>query len=119
MACQVGGHYDRAKTVCENIKMSAALLSRFDLTFIIMDNPNEGHDKELSEHVIGLHTRVVGVGAVSRRHRRRRRTDHLAPPAAVLVSSASPPPPPPPPSPRGGGGGVGGGGEGGRGGGGG
>jgi DNA replicative helicase MCM subunit Mcm2 (Cdc46/Mcm family) len=92
MACQVGGHYDRAKTVCENIKMSAALLSRFDLTFIIMDNPNEGHDKELSEHVIGLHTRVVGVGAVSRR-RRRRRTDHLAPPAAVLVSSASPHPP--------------------------
>ena len=31
----VGGHYDKAKTVCENIKMSAALLSRFDLTFIL------------------------------------------------------------------------------------
>ena len=26
-----------------------------------MDDPNEGHDKELSEHVIGLHTRVAGT----------------------------------------------------------
>ena len=27
----VGGHYNRAKTVSENLKMSSALLSRFDL----------------------------------------------------------------------------------------
>jgi DNA replicative helicase MCM subunit Mcm2 (Cdc46/Mcm family) len=52
----VGGHYDHAKTVCENIKMSPALLSRFDLTFVLLDDPNERRDKELSEHVIGIHT---------------------------------------------------------------
>ncbi len=27
----IGGHYNRAKTVSENLKMSSALLSRFDL----------------------------------------------------------------------------------------
>ena len=29
-----GGHYDRGKTVSENIKMSVGLLSRFDLVAI-------------------------------------------------------------------------------------
>lgn len=33
----IGGHYDRSKTVMENLKMSQALLSRFDLIFILVD----------------------------------------------------------------------------------
>lgn len=33
----VGGHYDRGKTVQENLKLNAALLSRFDLLFILLD----------------------------------------------------------------------------------
>lgn len=37
----VGGHYNRAKTVSENLKMGSALLSRFDLVFILLDQPNE------------------------------------------------------------------------------
>lgn len=32
-----GGHYNKAKTVTENLKMSTALLSRFDLIFILLD----------------------------------------------------------------------------------
>ncbi|GMI64656.1 minichromosome maintenance 8 [Hibiscus trionum] len=51
----VGGHYNRAKTVNENLKMSAALLSRFDLVFILLDKPNELLDKRLSEHIMSLH----------------------------------------------------------------
>lgn len=51
----VGGHYNKAKTVSENIKMSAALLSRFDLVFILLDRPDEERDLLLSEHVMGLH----------------------------------------------------------------
>ncbi|XP_073062916.1 probable DNA helicase MCM8 isoform X1 [Primulina eburnea] len=51
----VGGHYNRAKTVNENLKMSAALLSRFDLVFILLDKPDELLDKRLSEHVMSLH----------------------------------------------------------------
>lgn len=51
----IGGHYNRAKTVNENLKMSAALLSRFDLVFILLDKPDELHDKRVSEHIMSLH----------------------------------------------------------------
>ncbi|XP_011907507.1 PREDICTED: DNA helicase MCM8 isoform X3 [Cercocebus atys] len=50
----VGGHYNKAKTVSENLKMGSALLSRFDLVFILLDTPNEHHDHLLSEHVIAI-----------------------------------------------------------------
>ncbi|MBN3315226.1 MCM8 helicase, partial [Atractosteus spatula] len=50
----VGGHYNRAKTVSENLKMGSALLSRFDLVFILLDTPNEDHDHMLSEHVMAM-----------------------------------------------------------------
>ncbi|XP_039837931.1 probable DNA helicase MCM8 isoform X6 [Panicum virgatum] len=52
----VGGHYDRAKTVNENLKMSAALLSHFDLVFILLDKPDEMLDKRVSDHIIALHS---------------------------------------------------------------
>ncbi|KAG8648488.1 hypothetical protein MANES_08G003200v8 [Manihot esculenta] len=51
----VGGHYNRAKTVNENLKMSAALLSRFDLVFILLDKPDKVLDKQVSDHIMSLH----------------------------------------------------------------
>jgi len=33
----IGGHYDKSRTVSENLKMNPALLSRFDLVFILVD----------------------------------------------------------------------------------
>ncbi|XP_018328891.1 DNA helicase MCM8 [Agrilus planipennis] len=50
-----GGHYNKAKTVSENLKMGSPLLSRFDLVFIILDKPDETADALLSEHVLALH----------------------------------------------------------------
>lgn len=44
----------RAKTVNENLKMSGALLSRFDLVFILLDKPDEVLDKRLSEHIMSV-----------------------------------------------------------------
>ena len=51
-----GGHYNKAKTVSENLKMNSALLSRFDLVFILLDKPDEEMDNLLSEHVMALHS---------------------------------------------------------------
>ncbi|XP_070576847.1 DNA helicase MCM8-like [Ptychodera flava] len=51
----VGGHYNKAKTVAENLKMGSALLSRFDLVFILLDKPDEEMDSMLSEHVMSMH----------------------------------------------------------------
>ncbi|XP_062518421.1 DNA helicase MCM8-like [Corticium candelabrum] len=51
-----GGHYNKAKTVAENLRMGSALLSRFDLVFILLDKPDEEMDTMLSEHVMALHS---------------------------------------------------------------
>lgn len=51
----VGGHYNKAKTVAENLKLNTALLSRFDLVFILMDTVDENMDRLLSAHVMALH----------------------------------------------------------------
>lgn len=51
----VGGHYNRAKTVAENIKMSAPLLSRFDLIYVLLDKPDAARDERLSRHVMMIH----------------------------------------------------------------
>lgn len=58
----VGGHYDRSKTVCENLKIALPLLSRFDLVFILMDNPDADRDRFISEHVM----RMFGMRATER-----------------------------------------------------
>ncbi|XP_047513532.1 DNA helicase MCM8-like isoform X2 [Pieris napi] len=64
------GSYNRAKTVAENLKLNSALLSRFDLVFILLDQPDEKTDAMLSEHVLALHSgskakRKAGAGTSS------------------------------------------------------
>lgn len=44
----------RAKTVNENLKMNGALLSRFDLVFILLDKPDELLDKRVSDHIMSV-----------------------------------------------------------------
>ena len=44
------------QTVHENLKMSSAMLSRFDLIFLLLDQPDEALDHSLSEHVLALHS---------------------------------------------------------------
>ena len=49
--------------------MGSALLSRFDLVFILLDTPNEDHDHLLSEHVIAIRAgkqRTVASATVAR-----------------------------------------------------
>lgn len=49
--------------------MGSALLSRFDLVFILLDTPNEDHDHLLSEHVIAIRAgkqRTVSSATVAR-----------------------------------------------------
>jgi len=53
----------KAKTVSENLKLGSALLSRFDLIFILMDRPDQRMDQFLSEHVMAvtLHRRLAPI----------------------------------------------------------
>ncbi len=52
----VGGRWNRAKTVQQNLGLSAPMLSRFDLIFVMRDAPDAALDQRLSEHVLALHS---------------------------------------------------------------
>ena len=51
----VGGRYNRKTTLRSNINMSAPIMSRFDLFFVVLDECNEQIDRHLAEHIVGIH----------------------------------------------------------------
>lgn len=51
----VGGRYNRKTTLRANINMSAPIMSRFDLFFVVLDECNENVDRHLAEHIVGIH----------------------------------------------------------------
>ncbi|CAM4529938.1 DNA replication licensing factor MCM3 [Lepidochelys kempii] len=57
----VYGRYDQYKTPMENIGLQDSLLSRFDLLFIVLDQMDPEHDREISDHVLRMH-RYRGPG---------------------------------------------------------
>ena len=51
----VGGRYNRKTTLRANINMSAPIMSRFDLFFVILDECNESVDRHLAQHIVNIH----------------------------------------------------------------
>jgi DNA replication licensing factor MCM7 len=49
------GRYNPKVSPVENINLPAALLSRFDLLFLILDKPNKDDDERLAHHVTYVH----------------------------------------------------------------
>lgn len=49
------GRYDLSKTPSQNINLETALLSRFDLIFLLLDKPCEDNDRKLAEHITYVH----------------------------------------------------------------
>uniref|UniRef100_A0A7S1NNR3 DNA helicase n=1 Tax=Eutreptiella gymnastica TaxID=73025 RepID=A0A7S1NNR3_9EUGL len=79
----IGGHYTRGRTVAENLKLHPALLSRFDLIYILLDTADQEKDRLLSRHVMKLHSRMPAPTHHS--------TQHTLPPseaARALTSGA-------------------------------
>merc|ERR1719507_1375065 len=54
----IGGRYDRSKSLKQNIDMSAPIMSRFDLFFILVDDCNEVTDYAIARRIIDLHTKL-------------------------------------------------------------
>merc|ERR1712088_89875 len=50
------GRYNHRKSVQENIQLPAALLSRFDLLWLIADRPDRENDLRLANHITYVHT---------------------------------------------------------------
>lgn len=49
------GRYEPHRNVGENINLPVTILSRFDLIFIIKDQPEADYDLRMSEHILALH----------------------------------------------------------------
>lgn len=49
------GRYDRTKTLRANVALSAPILSRFDLFFVILDDCNEETDRQVANHILSVH----------------------------------------------------------------
>ncbi|KAI0032195.1 minichromosome maintenance protein mcm7p [Vararia minispora EC-137] len=49
------GRYNTKVSPVENINLPAALLSRFDLLFLILDKPSRADDERLAQHVTYVH----------------------------------------------------------------
>lgn len=55
----IGGRYDRAKTLKANLNIGAAIMSRFDLFFIVLDECDEQMDVNIARHIISVHRNQV------------------------------------------------------------
>jgi replicative DNA helicase Mcm len=51
------GRYEPYRTVAENITLPVTILSRFDLIFVLRDQPEKEADAQMSEHILNLHRR--------------------------------------------------------------
>jgi DNA replication licensing factor MCM6 len=51
----VGGRYDPKTTLRNNLNFSAPIMSRFDVFFVIRDDPKESVDRNLAEHIVNVH----------------------------------------------------------------
>jgi DNA replication licensing factor MCM6 len=49
------GRYDRTKTLKGNVALSAPILSRFDLFFVVLDDCNEEADRMVANHILKVH----------------------------------------------------------------
>jgi len=51
----INGRYDRTKTLKANVALSAPILSRFDLFFVVLDDCNPESDRQVANHILQVH----------------------------------------------------------------
>ncbi|KJA29709.1 hypothetical protein HYPSUDRAFT_31691 [Hypholoma sublateritium FD-334 SS-4] len=51
----VGGRYDRKKSLRANLQMSAPIMSRFDLFFVVLDECDPQTDLNIAKHIVNVH----------------------------------------------------------------
>lgn len=52
------GRYNARRSIQQNINLPAALLSRFDLLWLIQDKPDRDNDLQLAKHITYVHTNL-------------------------------------------------------------
>ncbi len=49
------GRYDRSKTLKSNLQISAPIMSRFDIFFVVLDECDDAADYNIAQHIIHVH----------------------------------------------------------------
>lgn len=49
------GRFDRYESIAQQINMPPALISRFDMIFVMLDTPNEDVDSRIANHILKSH----------------------------------------------------------------
>ncbi|KAF7684496.1 DNA replication licensing factor MCM6 [Astathelohania contejeani] len=52
----INGRYDKRKTLRQNINLSAPIMSRFDLYFVLIDEVDIESDRNIANHILENHT---------------------------------------------------------------
>ncbi len=50
-----GGRYDKTKPLKWNIQLPPAILSRFDLMHVMLDDTTPYQDERIAQHIVALH----------------------------------------------------------------
>jgi replicative DNA helicase Mcm len=53
------GKYDPFKNITENVPLPIPLFTRFDLIFVVRDIPSKERDRNIAQHIIGLHKKTT------------------------------------------------------------
>jgi len=51
----INGRYDRSKSLRYNVDISAPIMSRFDLFFVIFDEKRDDEDYQIAHHIVNMH----------------------------------------------------------------
>lgn len=51
----MGSKYDVELPITRNIDLPPTLISRFDLLYLVLDQVDEGLDRKLAQHLVGLY----------------------------------------------------------------
>ena len=51
----IGGRYNRKSSLRANVAMTAPIMSRFDLFFVVLDECNEDTDLAIASHIVNVH----------------------------------------------------------------
>jgi len=49
------GRYDRTKSLRFNVNISAPIMSRFDIFFLMFDDKNDDEDYHIAQHIVNMH----------------------------------------------------------------
>jgi hypothetical protein len=52
----IKGRYDPSRTLKQNVDISAPIMSRFDLFFVVLDEGDQAIDYNIARHIVNVHT---------------------------------------------------------------